>query len=163
VGSDLPAQDRAEGDERDDDPIQVGECGEDDRGGGVGRLTAPFLTALITCRSSSSPRASSAMRIDALPGTEVAARWSVPARVSGGAAGTGTASPRPGVKQMTTDSEDATTRSGAGAEHEPASTPADTTSSPQSPYDIGLAADEDETGPKPLDTDLEDKQVEREA
>ena len=53
---------------------------------------------------------------------------------------------------MTTDSGDATT-SGAGTEDESAS-------SPQSPYDIGLAADEDETGPKPLDTDLEDEQVE---
>jgi len=36
VGSDLPAEDRAESDERDDGPVQVGERGEDDRGGGVG-------------------------------------------------------------------------------------------------------------------------------
>ena len=56
---------------------------------------------------------------------------------------------------MTTDSGDATTSRRAGAEPEPA----DTTSGAQSPYDIGLAADEDETGPKPLDTDLEDEQV----
>ena len=64
---------------------------------------------------------------------------------------------------MTTDSGDATTRGAAGAEHEPASTRADTTDAPQSPYDIGLAANEEETGPKPLDTDLEDEQVRGEA
>lgn len=64
---------------------------------------------------------------------------------------------------MTTDSGDGTTRSGTGAEDEPASERVETTSSPQSPYDIGLAAGEEETGPKPLDTDLEDKQVEGEA
>ena len=35
----------------------------------------------------------------------------------------------------------------------------DATDSPQSPYDIGLAAHEDETGPKPLRPELEDEQI----
>ena len=57
---------------------------------------------------------------------------------------------------MSSDSGDAAT---TGAGHEPASTKADTTSDASSPYDIGLVLDEEETGPKPLDTDLEDEQV----
>lgn len=57
---------------------------------------------------------------------------------------------------MTTDSGDAAT---TGAAHEPTGTRADTADDASSPYDIGLAADEEETGPKPLDTDLEDEQV----
>ena len=66
---------------------------------------------------------------------------------------------------MTSDSGDIPTRSGAGAAQEPASERVEETSSdaPSSPYDIGLAADEDETGPKRLDTDLEDEQVKRDS
>ena len=64
---------------------------------------------------------------------------------------------------MTTDSGDATTGSGAGAEDRPASARVETTSSPRSPYDIGLVGGEDETGPKPLDTDLQEKQLKDEA
>ncbi len=66
---------------------------------------------------------------------------------------------------MTTNSGDATTTGGAGAVDESGSVPVDTPSSSESPYDIGLVTDgdADETGPEPLDTDLEDKQVRGEA
>ncbi len=60
---------------------------------------------------------------------------------------------------MTTNSEDATTANEAGATATSGSDAVDTPSSSGSPYDIGLVTDADETAPKPLDTDLEDKQV----
>jgi hypothetical protein len=66
---------------------------------------------------------------------------------------------------MSTDSGDTarTSRPGDEAESVKVTTDtadaADTTDTAQSPYDIGVMADEDETGPKPLRTDLEDEQV----
>ena len=64
---------------------------------------------------------------------------------------------------MTTDSGDTMPENGAGAEDQPASERVETTGSAQSPYDIGLLADEEETGPKPLDTELQQEQAKGEA
>ena len=63
---------------------------------------------------------------------------------------------------MSTDSEDTSRVGRAGDEPESVKVTTDTTDTtdgPQSPYDIGLAASEDETGPKPLRPELEDEQV----
>ena len=64
---------------------------------------------------------------------------------------------------MTTDSGDTTPDGRPGGHDQPSSEQVETTGGAQSPYDIGLAADDDETGPKPLDTELERKQIEDEA
>lgn len=60
---------------------------------------------------------------------------------------------------MSTDSGDTARTSRAGEEPESVKVTPDATDSAQSPYDIGLAADEDETGPKPLRPELEDEQI----
>lgn len=61
---------------------------------------------------------------------------------------------------MTTDSGEPTPVSG---EHHHDSGADGTSSDMKSPYDIGLLADEEETGPKPVDTELEKKQIRGEA
>lgn len=61
---------------------------------------------------------------------------------------------------MTTDSGDTTPVSG---EHQHGTGADGTSSDMKSPYDIGLAADEEETGPKPTDPELEKKQIRGEA
>lgn len=60
---------------------------------------------------------------------------------------------------MTTDSAEPTPVSG---EHHHGTGPEDG-SDMKSPYDIGLLADEEETGPKPVDPELEEEQLRGEA
>ena len=60
---------------------------------------------------------------------------------------------------MSTDSGDTTSVGRADDEPESVKVSTDSTDDAQSPYDIGLAADEDETGPKPLRPELDDEEV----